>query len=116
MVCWNLGIKAVGTGQAVIFLNIMPLMGVGIGIAVLDEVFYWQECFGAVEILSGVHLITQARQILHLRNVRPFFQANSIADADAVQSAVIVPFSTLNRAAPGSAARSTSAICGWQVK
>lgn len=70
MVFWNLGIKAVGAGQAAVFLNIMPLMGVGVGIAVLGEDFYWQECFGAVGILSGVYLLTQARHILHRRNVR----------------------------------------------
>lgn len=51
------------------FLNIMPLVGVAAGVIVLDEDFTG-ECFGAGGILSGVYLLTQARQILHRRNVR----------------------------------------------
>lgn len=70
MVFWNLGVKMVGASLAAVFLNIMPLVGVAAGVIVLDEDFYWQECFGAGGILSGVYLLTQARQILHRRNVR----------------------------------------------
>lgn len=70
MAFWNLGVKMVGAGQAAVFLNIMPLMGVAVGIAVLGEDFYWQECFGAAGILSGVYLLTQARQIMRRRNIR----------------------------------------------
>ena len=70
MAFWNLGIKAVGAGQAAVFLNIMPLMGVGAGIVVLGENFYWQECFGAAGILFGVYLLTQVRRMLRRRNLR----------------------------------------------
>lgn len=116
----------------------MPLVGVAAGVIVLDEDFYWQECFGAGGILSGVYLLTQARQILHRRNVRrrahyraarqrmQAIKSEPVAYATgpcflcilglAAYPAVMPPFSTVNRAAPGAAARSTSTICGWQVK
>lgn len=70
MVFWNIGTGAVGAGQAAIFLNIMPLVGVSAGVLVLHEDFYWQECFGAAGILSGVYLLTQARRIMHWRHRR----------------------------------------------
>lgn len=70
MVFWNISVKAAGVGQAAIFLNIMPLVGILVGVLVLHEAFYWQECFGAAGILSGVCLLTQARRLMRLRHVR----------------------------------------------
>lgn len=70
MVFWNSSVKAVGAGQAAIFLNIMPLVGILVGVLALHEEFYWQECFGAAGILSGVYLLTQARRLMHWRHVR----------------------------------------------
>lgn len=70
MVFWNSGVRAVGAGQAAVFLNIMPLVGILTGVLVLHEEFYWQECFGAAGILSGVYVLTQARRLMHWRHVR----------------------------------------------
>lgn len=70
MVFWNLSVKAVGASQAAIFLNIMPLVGILTGVVFLHEPFHIRECFGAAAILSGVYLITHARQLLHWRNRR----------------------------------------------
>lgn len=70
MVFWNSGVRAVGAGQAAIFLNIMPLVGILTGVLALHEEFYWQECFGAAGILFGVYLLTQARRLMHWRHAR----------------------------------------------
>ena len=42
-------VKVVVAGQAAIFLNIMPLVGVVLGVTLLGEDFAFREAFGAVE-------------------------------------------------------------------
>ena len=49
MIFWNMGVKVVGAGQAAIFLNIMPLVGVVLGVTLLGEDFAFREAFGAPE-------------------------------------------------------------------
>jgi len=63
MVTWNWSTPIVGASVACIFLNIMPLVGVISGVAILDEPFELAEAAGAVLILGGVFLTTHAREI-----------------------------------------------------
>ena len=64
---WNRGVNNVGPGQTVVFMYIMPVVGVLAGIIFLDEPFYWQEFLGAVAIFAGVGLMA----MLHIRAPKP---------------------------------------------
>lgn len=81
MVLWNMGVKVVGAGQAAIFLNIMPLVGVGLGVGVLGEEFALREAFGAVGILGGVYILTHSRQIMRRMDQRLIRRARELAAA-----------------------------------
>ena len=58
---WNRGVSHVGPGQTVVFMYIMPVVGVAAGVIFLGEPFYWQECLGALAIFSGVGLMALTR-------------------------------------------------------
>lgn len=81
MVFWNMGVKAVGAGQAAIFLNIMPLVGVMLGVGLLGEDFALREAFGAVGILGGVYILTHSRQIMRRMDQRLLRRARELASA-----------------------------------
>lgn len=81
MVFWNMGVKVVGAGQAAIFLNIMPLVGVMLGVGLLGEEFALREAFGAVGILGGVYILTHSRQIMHRMDQRLVRRARELAAA-----------------------------------
>lgn len=69
-VFWNLGVGAAGPGRAAIFMNIMPLAGVLTGVIVLGEEFRREELVGALGILSGIFLLTQAERLARWRDAR----------------------------------------------
>lgn len=69
-VFWNLGVGAAGPGRAAIFMNIMPLAGVLTGVIVLGEEFRMEELAGALGILSGIFLLTQAERLARRRDGR----------------------------------------------
>lgn len=54
---WNRGVSHVGPGRTVVFMYIMPVVGVVAGVVFLDEPFHWQECLGALAIFLGVGLM-----------------------------------------------------------
>ena len=54
---WNRGVSHVGPGRTVVFMYIMPVVGVLAGVVFLDEPFHWQEGLGALAIFSGVGLM-----------------------------------------------------------
>ena len=58
---WNRGVSHVGPGQTVVFMYIMPVVGVAAGVIFLGEPFFWQECLGALAIFSGVGLMALTR-------------------------------------------------------
>ncbi len=64
MLLWNFGIKRVGASQTAIFLNIMPLVGILSGVALLNEQLQAQEILGAAAILLGVYTTTQSQTLL----------------------------------------------------
>lgn len=59
-----------GGRAAAIFLNIMPLVGVVLGVTLLGEDFAFREAFGAVGILGGVYILTHSRQIMRRMDQR----------------------------------------------
>lgn len=63
MTWWNRGVKTVGPGQAAIFINIMPLIGMIFAVIFLGEHLGWREIVGGMWIISGVYLNTQSEQI-----------------------------------------------------
>lgn len=65
MMFWNISVKATGPSQAAIFLNIMPLVGMLLGVCLLHEEIGLRDIFGAAAILSGVYLTTHTRQIMN---------------------------------------------------
>ena len=71
----------VGAGQAAIFLNIMPLVGVVLGVTLLGEDFAFREAFGAVGILGGVYILTHSRQIMRRMDQRLIRRARELAAA-----------------------------------
>lgn len=81
MIFWNMGVKVVGAGQAAIFLNIMPLVGVVLGVTLLGEDFAFREAFGAVGILGGVYILTHSRQIMRRMDQRLIRRARELAAA-----------------------------------
>lgn len=81
MIFWNMGVKVVGAGQAAIFLNIMPLVGVVLGVTLLGEDFAFREAFGAVGILGGVYILTHGRQIMRRMDQRLIRRARELAAA-----------------------------------
>lgn len=64
MTWWNSGVKVVGPSQAAIFTNIMPLVGMILAVAFLNEPLGWREVVGGLWILFGVYLTTQSDQII----------------------------------------------------
>ena len=74
-------VKVVGAGQAAIFLNIMPLVGVVLGVTLLGEDFAFREAFGAVGILGGVYILTHSRQIMRRMDQRLIRRARELAAA-----------------------------------
>ncbi len=71
MLCWNLGVRAVGASEASIFLNVQLVMGLFCGVAFLDEPFQIQQGCGSLAILCGVFLLTNSHKIQVWRDTRP---------------------------------------------
>lgn len=63
MIWWNSGVKTVGAGQAAIFANIMPLVGMLFAVMFLGEHLGWREIVGGVWIIFGVYLTNHSHQV-----------------------------------------------------
>ena len=71
MLCWNLGVRAVGASEASIFLNVQLVMGLFCGVMFLDEPFRLQQGCGSLAILCGVFLLTNSHKIQAWRDTHP---------------------------------------------
>lgn len=65
----------------VYIVNIMPLVGVVLGVTLLGEDFAFREAFGAVGILGGVYILTHSRQIMRRMDQRLIRRARELAAA-----------------------------------
>ena len=71
MLCWNLGVRAVGASEASIFLNILLIVGLFCGVTFLDEPFRIQQGCGSLAILGGVYLLTHSHKVQAWRDTHP---------------------------------------------
>ena len=71
MLCWNLGVRAVGASEASIFLNILLVIGLFCGVTFLDEPFRIQQGCGSLAILGGVYLLTHSHKVQAWRDTHP---------------------------------------------
>jgi len=60
---YNVGVSAVGSNNAAIFLNIIPLAGMSFAVVLLHEHLGWQEIVGALWIMLGVYITTHQTQV-----------------------------------------------------
>jgi drug/metabolite transporter (DMT)-like permease len=58
MTWWNQAVQVVGPGQAAIFTNIMPVVGMICAVVFLGEHMGWREIVGGLWIISSVYLAT----------------------------------------------------------
>lgn len=56
---WNAGLSSVGPNRTAIFSNVIPLAGMLLSVAFLQEHIGWREVTGALWIISGVFLTTR---------------------------------------------------------
>ena len=55
---YNVGVSAVGSNNAAIFMNIIPLAGMSLAVVLLHEQLGWQEIVGGLWIMLGVYITT----------------------------------------------------------
>jgi len=60
---YNLGVSVVGSNNAAIFLNIIPLAGMSLAVVLLHEHLGWQEILGGLWIMLGVYITTHETQV-----------------------------------------------------
>lgn len=65
MIFWNQGTGIVGSSQAAVFMNLMPLVGILCGVVFLNEQFLAAQAIGGALIISGVYLTTQYRTLAY---------------------------------------------------
>ena len=58
MTWWNQGVKVVGPSTASIFFNVVPIVGMMIGVTFLSEPLGWNEIVAGLGIIFGVYLST----------------------------------------------------------
>lgn len=58
MTWWNQGVKVVGPSTASIFFNVVPIVGMIIGVTFLSEPLGWNEIVAGLGIIFGVYLST----------------------------------------------------------
>jgi drug/metabolite transporter (DMT)-like permease len=57
MLLWNLGNQAVGPNRASVFMNLIPVFGATLAIALLDESLAWFHLAGAALVAAGIALV-----------------------------------------------------------
>lgn len=60
---YNVGVSVVGSNNAAIFLNIIPLAGMLLAVVLLHEHLGWQEIMGGLWIMFGVYITTHQTQV-----------------------------------------------------
>lgn len=55
---YNMGVAAVGSHTAAIFLNLIPIAGMSLAVLLLHEHLGWQELMGGLWIMIGVYITT----------------------------------------------------------
>ena len=59
--CWNRGVQLIGSNQAGVFINLMPVFAGGMAWLVLGESIKWFHLAGLAIILLGITLVTRKR-------------------------------------------------------
>ena len=59
--CWNRGVQLIGSNQAGVFINLMPVFAGGMAWLVLGESIKWFHLAGLAIILLGITLVTRTR-------------------------------------------------------
>jgi drug/metabolite transporter (DMT)-like permease len=60
---YNIGVSVVGSNNAAIFMNIIPLAGMSLAVLLLHEHLGWQEIVGGLWIMIGVYITTHQTQV-----------------------------------------------------
>ena len=55
------GVELIGPGRAGLFVNLVPVFGAILGVAILDEPFRWYHALGLVLVLGGIWLAERKR-------------------------------------------------------
>ncbi len=58
---WNRGVQLIGSNQAGVFINLMPVFAGGMAFLVLREPIYWYHLAGLAVIIGGITLVTRKR-------------------------------------------------------
>ena len=59
--CWNRGVQLIGSNQAGVFINLMPVFAGGMAWLVLQEQIRWYHFVGLAIIIFGITLVTRKR-------------------------------------------------------
>jgi len=57
MLLWNIGNQAVGPNRASIFMNLIPVFGAILAVALLDEALHWFHVAGLALVFVGIRLV-----------------------------------------------------------
>ncbi len=65
---WNAAIRSVGANRASVFLNLIPIFGVGLAIMFLGERIFSYHIFGALLVITGIFLaVRRSRETIEKR-------------------------------------------------
>jgi uncharacterized protein (DUF433 family) len=62
---WFNAARVLGANRVSVFANLMPIVGVSVGVMLLNEPFGWLDAVSAVVILAGVYLANSKLSMIH---------------------------------------------------